>query len=282
MATKTKKTKKTSPSAFDPEEETVIEPQSEDPEEYFTFRRSHFYSILVVLAFAVGLLLGFVLWGRDAAAVPAVAAEQGPVYIEVTPRPTATPLPVVYDIETEGFPSLGPEDAPITIVEFSDFQCPYCWRWHTQVYDALIEAYPDQIRFVYRNFPLSFHQNAMPGAEAALCAWDQNAYWEYHDLLFDNQEKMNNQAGEVLEQVFYSELATSLQLDTATFEECMASHKYLEFIQKDMEYAASLPYDSTGEPAVGGTPTFFVNGHRLGGAYPLEYFAQIIEAELSQ
>jgi protein-disulfide isomerase len=276
MATKSKKS---TIEIEEPFEEEI--PAVEDPEEYVTFKRSHFYSVLVVLAFAVGLLLGYVIWGRTSA-VTAVAAEQGPIYVEVTPLPTSTPEPVVYDIETEGFPSIGPADAPITIVEFSDYQCPYCWRWHVQVYDALMEAYPNQIRFVYRNFPLSFHQNAMPGAEAALCAGDQNAYWEYHDLLFDNQESMNNQAGTVLEQSFYNDLAASLNLDVAAFESCMTSHKYQEFIQADMEYAASLPFDSTGEAAVGGTPSFFINGHRLGGAYPIEYFVQIIDAELAK
>lgn len=262
------------------EEEEI--PTVQDTEEFITFKRSHFYSVLVVLAFAVGLLVGYVVWGRATPTATVVSAEQEPVYIEVTPQPTATPVPVVYDIETEGFPSRGPEDAPITIVEFSDYQCPYCYRWHLQVYDALMEAYPDKIRFVYRNFPLSFHQNALPGAEAALCAGDQNAYWEYHDLLFANQDSMNNQSGMVLEQSFYNDLASSLNLDVPAFEECMTSRKYEEFIQKDMQYAATLPFDSNGEPAVGGTPTFFVNGHRLGGAYPIEYFVQIIEAELAK
>ncbi|NOH01359.1 MAG: DsbA family protein [Chloroflexi bacterium] len=273
------KTRKSIPVVEEAVEEEEL-PVTQDAEEFITFKRSHFYSVLVVLAFAVGLLVGYVVWGRTPAA--SVAASQGPVYIEVTPRPTSTPQPVIYDVETEGFPSIGPADAPITIVEFSDYQCPYCYRWHVQVYDTLMAAYPDKIRFVYRNFPLSFHQNAMPGAEAALCAGDQDAYWEYHDLLFDNQESMNNQSGTVLEQSFYNELAASLDLNVETFEECMTSHKYLEFIQKDMEYAASLPYDSTGEPAVGGTPTFFINGHRLGGAYPIEYFVQIIDAELAK
>ena len=181
---------------------------------------------------------------------------------------------------TDGFHSLGPADAPITIVEFSDYQCPFCYRWHAQVYDALMQAYPDQIRFVYSNFPLSFHQNAFPAAEAALCAGDQDAYWEYHDVLFDKQDALNNQAGTVLEQSAYSQYASDLGLDVAAFEECMTSRKYQQFIQDDMSYASSLPNDSTGEPAVGGTPTFFINGYRLGGAYPIEYFKQIIDAEL--
>jgi len=92
---------------------------------------------------------------------------------------------------------------------------------------------------------------------------------------------MNNQAGAVLEQAFYNDLATELNLDVTTFELCMTGHKYLEFVEEDMAYAASLPYDYTGEAAVGGTPTFFVNGYRLGGAYPIEYFVQIIESELA-
>ncbi|MBM3126724.1 MAG: DsbA family protein [Chloroflexi bacterium] len=263
------KTKKSTP---------AIEQELPGEEEFVIFRRTHFYSVLVVLAFAVGLLVGYVAWGRDTAvtvAAPAPAAAQ-----PVVQTPQATPVPVVYEIETDGFPSLGPADAPITIVEFSDYQCPFCYRWHVQVYDALMQAYPDQIRFVYRNFPLSFHQNAFPAAEAALCAGDQDAYWEYHAVLFDNQDALNNQAGTVLEQSTYSQYASDLGLDAAAFDECMTSRKYQQFIQDDMAYASSLPNDSTGEPAVGGTPTFFINGYRLGGAYPIEYFKQIIDAEL--
>jgi len=283
MPTKTTKTKKSAPAIEETFEQEQIHEAEESSGEFVTFKSSHFYSALVVLAFAVGILLGYVIWGSSTPTTTVVTADdQGTVYIEVTPQPTATPEPVVYNIETEGFPSLGPDNAPITIVEYSDYQCPYCYRWHIQVYDALMAAYPGQIRFVYRNFPLSFHQNAMPAAEAALCAGDQNAYWEFHDLLFDNQEPMNNQSGSVLEQSFYNDLAASLNLDVPTFESCITSHKYADFIQEDMAYAASLPNDSTGEPAVGGTPTFFVNGYRLGGAYPLEYFVQIIDTELAK
>jgi len=256
---------------------TFLEEANQDPDEYVTFKTSHFYSVLVVLAFAVGVLVGYVAWGRNpviTAAAPAAAAAQPVV-------PQATPVPVIYKIETEGFPGIGPADAPITIVEFSDYQCPFCYRWHAQVYDALMAAYPDKIRFVYRNFPLSFHQNAFPSAEAALCAGDQEAYWEFHGLLFDKQDLLNNQAGTVIDQPTYNQFAADLGLDTASFEECMTSHKYQQFILDDMKYTTTLPNDSTGEPAVGGTPTFFINGYRLGGAYPIESFKQIIDFELA-
>ncbi len=251
-------------------------------EDTVTFKRSHFYSVLVVLAFAVGVLVGYVAWGRNAQIVPVAAQPvQQPGGQPVAVTPQATPVPVVYKIATEGYPSLGPADAPITIVEFSDYQCPFCYRWHAQVYEQLLAAYPGKIRFVYRNFPLSFHQNAFASAEAALCAGDQNSYWQMHDALFDAQSQLNNQTGTVLDQAAYNQFATTLGLDVTSFEKCMTGHKYQQSILDDMAYANSLPADSNGEAAVGGTPTFFINGHRLGGAYPIEYFKQIIDAELA-
>jgi protein-disulfide isomerase len=257
--------------------EPVESPSVQPPvvnEDTVTFKRSHFYAVLTVLAFAAGVLVGYVAWGYGTPSAPAVAQV-------VVQTPTA-PEPRVYDIKTDGYPSLGPKDAPITVVEFSDYQCPYCYRWHEQVYKPLLAAYPGKIRFVYRNFPLSFHQNAFASAEAALCAGDQNAYWKFHDVLFDNQATLNNQAGTVLDQTAYNQFAQGLGLDVTTFEKCMTSHKYQQFIMDDVNYASSLPPDSNGEAAVGGTPTFFINGHRLGGAYPIEYFKQIIDAELAK
>jgi protein-disulfide isomerase len=271
-------TKKSTPAIEIEEEEDedeVVE-SSQQPEEYIKFKVSHFYAVLVVLAFAAGILVGYFAWGRNTASVVAQQPVAG--------APQPTPEPVIYNIETKGFPSLGPEDAPITIVEFSDYQCPFCYRWHVQVYDQLLAAYPGKIRFVYRNYPLSFHPNAFPAAEAALCGGDQGAYWKFHKVLFDSQDLLNNQAGTTLEQADYNKMATDLNLDVTKFEECMTSRKYKKFIESDMTYAASLPPDYANgqqEAAVGGTPTFFINGHRLGGAYPLEYFKQIIDAELA-
>lgn len=272
----TTKTKKLPPDIEIEEEEEV--PQ-QVAEETVTFKLSHFYSVLVVLAFAVGILVGYVAWGRTP---QVVQVAQPPVAAQPAAQvPQQTPVPVIYNIETKGAPSLGPADAPITIVEFSDFQCPYCYRWHIQVYDALLAAYPNKIKFVYRNYPLPFHQNAFSSAEASLCAGDQDAYWKFHDVLFDSQALLNDQSGTVLDQAAYNQLAANLGLDVTSFETCMTSHKYKQTILDDVSYAGSLPADSTGEAAVGGTPTFFINGHRLGGAYPIEYFKQIIDAELA-
>ncbi len=254
-------------------EEEVVPAPFVGQEETFTFKSTHFYAVLTVLAFAAGVILGYVVWGYNT---------EPPTIIVQAPQAPPTPQPRVYEIETAGFPSQGPAGAPIVIVEFSDYQCPYCTKWYREVYRPLLAAYPGKIRFVYRNFPLSFHQNAFPAAEAALCAGDQKAYWEYHNTLFDSYSMLNDQAGSTLDQETYNQFARDLGLDVTTFETCMTSHKYQQLIVDDINYANSLPPDTTGEAAVGGTPTFFVNGLRLGGAYPFEAFQQIIEAELAK
>jgi protein-disulfide isomerase len=261
---------------------TAIEEESPEPviqpEQTFTFKATHFYAVLVVMALFVGILIGYFVWGRTPAA-PAVAA--------LPPAPAAPPVAatptlenVQYNITTAGFPSEGPADAPITIVEFSDYQCPYCTAWHEQTYQPLLAAYPNKIRFVYRNYPLPFHQNAMMGAEAALCAGDQNAYWKMHDKLFGEKDLMNNQAGTTLTVDQFVTFATDIGLDGVAFKTCLTTEKYKQQVQSDLDYANSLPTEN-GEPAVGGTPTFFINGTRLVGAYPLSAFKQIIDAQLA-
>jgi protein-disulfide isomerase len=258
------KTKKTSPPP--PPVEPVVE-----PEETVTFKRGHFYSFMVVMALCLGLLLGYFVGQRNSAAPTNQIAQAAP---------TAIPAPLKYNITTAGFPSIGPANAPIVIVEFSDYQCPYCTQWHDTTYKPLLAAYPDKIRLVYRNFPLPFHQNAFMSAEAAMCAGDQNAYWQYHDALFANNDQLNNQAGTVVNNSFYVNLASSLGLDTTAFGTCLTTEKYKQAVQSDLNYANSLPPDSDGSAAVSGTPTFFVNGYRIVGAEPLAEFQQIIDAQL--
>lgn len=267
MPTKTNKStsveKKSAPIVV--EEEQVMP----DAEEFITLKRSHFYSILVVLAFGVGILVGYVLWGRGApaiAAAPAQAPAAGQPSGQVAEAPvTAEPQFVRYDIPIDGYPSMGPDDAPITIVEFSDFQCPFCRRFHDETFQALLDAYPDQIRFVYRNLPLtSIHSEAMPAAIASLCANDQNAYWDYHGKLFSS---------ETLGEEIYIQYATALGLSVEEFNACLSSGKYDDFIQADMDFALNLGVQST--------PTFFVNGLAIVGAQPLSNFQQIIDKELA-
>ncbi len=229
-------------------------------EETVTFKRGHFYAVLVVLAFAAGLLVGYMAWGQNASG-QAVAAQPGNVE-DAIPAPTQTVKR--YDIPTEGFPSIGPEDAPITIVEFSDYQCPFCKRWHDEVYQDLMKAYPGQIRLVIRNLPLGFHPEALPAAQAAMCAGEQDAYWAFHDALFGDSP---------LGQDTYLQYAAKLGLDTEAFQKCLSEERYREFIEKDAAFAQNL--------GVNGTPTFFINGLAIVGAQPLEVFKNVIDKELA-
>ncbi len=231
-------------------------------EDTITFKLSHFYSVLVVLAFAVGILTGYVVWGRSPLQNQPTA--QAPV-AEI-PGATQPPQFTRYDIPADGFPSIGPEDAPIVIVEFSDFQCPFCKRFHDETYEQLLAAYPDKIRFVYRHLPLtSIHPEAFPSAEASMCANEQNTFWEYHDKIFENQGKLGRE--------LYMQIASDLKLDTTAFDGCLNTGKYKDLIQKDSDFALNLGVQST--------PTFFINGLALVGAQPLSAFTQVIDKELA-
>ena len=266
-STKTKKKQEPEPVVEQEIPELIDEPIDEpviEEENTFTVKRSHFYAIITVFAFAAGVLLGYVVWGFDTAKEITVVAAQpeGPVVeAPVTPQSQY----VRYDVASEGFPSIGPEDAPITIIEFSDYQCPYCKRWHDQVYQPLLNAYPGKIKLVYRHLPLtSIHPDAFPAAEAAMCAGDQNAYWPFHDKLF---------GGTSLGADLYVQYAQELGLDMTAFETCITEHKFQETVQADMDFALNLGATST--------PTFFVNGLAIVGAQPLGIFEQIIDKELA-
>jgi len=162
-------------------------------------------------------------------------------------------------------PSKGPQDAKITIVEFSDFECPYCSRALPAV-EQVLKAYPDQVRLVFRHFPLSFHPNAQKAGEASMCAHDQGKFWEMHDVLFQNQQALDVPS--------LKGYAKNLGLDTAAFDSCLDSGKHANTIRSDM---------AAGEAAgVNGTPAFFVNGVPLSGAVPFEQFKAVIDEELAQ
>ncbi|MGE5250668.1 MAG: DsbA family protein [Bacteroidota bacterium] len=238
-------------------------------EDSITFKRSQFYSILVVLAFAVGVLVGYMAWGRGSGVASPVPAAANPTAGSqgVVEAPVATQQAqyVRYDVPTEGFPSLGPADAPITIVEFSDFQCPFCRRFYQETYKPLLDAYPGKIRFVYRDLPLtSIHPEAFPAAVAAACANEQDAYWPFHDKLFNSEQ---------LGKDVYLQYASELKLDMTAFQECIASDRHNDAINKDADFAIKLGVNST--------PTFFINGLAVVGAQPLSVFQQVIDKELA-
>ena len=208
---------------------------------------SPFLHLLIPVAFAFGLGSGYLLWGR------ATTAKAGTTEI---PRVT---------VSTDGDPFIGPDKAPVTIVEFSDYQCPYCQVWHQQTFDQLMANYPGQIRFVYRDLPLPGHPESLPAAEAASCAGEQGAYWQFHDSLFSGQYDLGRSA--------YEQYAANLGLDTAAFTACLDDHRYQAEVKADAADAAKL--------GLNGTPSFVINGRILIGARPFEDFKTIIDEELA-
>ena len=159
----------------------------------------------------------------------------------------------------------GPKDAPITIVTFSDFQCPYCSRAEETVAEVM-KKYEGKVKVVFRDFPLEFHQQAPGAAMAATCAGDQGKYWEMHDAMFKDQSKLD----------LPSLVATAkgIGIDGDALKSCVESGKYKAELEKDMADGKKV--------GVTGTPAFFINGIPLEGAQPIEEFSKIIDAELAR
>jgi len=162
-------------------------------------------------------------------------------------------------------PIRGNPEAPVTIVEFSDFQCPYCVRARPAV-NRVRDVYGDQVRFVFRHFPLAFHEHAQKAGEAAACAGEQDRFWDMHDRLWANTRKLRPDD--------LKEHASALGLDTEAFAQCLDSDRYASLVEEDAREGARL--------GVSGTPAFFINGRPLVGAQPFEAFATVIDDELER
>jgi len=162
-------------------------------------------------------------------------------------------------------PLRGNAAAPVTIVEFSDFQCPFCVRARPTV-NRVREVYGDQVRFAFRHFPLAFHEQAQKAGEATACAGDQDKFWEMHDLLWQSQGQLQPAA--------LKEHATTLGLDADLFGQCLDSGRHSSVVADDATVGKQL--------GVSGTPAFFINGRPLTGAQPFEAFAEIIDDELAR
>ncbi len=160
-------------------------------------------------------------------------------------------------------PSWGPANAKVTVVEFSDFQCPYCSR-AAVVAKQLREKYQDRVRFIFRQFPLSFHDNAKPAARAALAAHAQGKFFEFHDKIFENPQNLDSDS--------FEGYAKDLKLDLGRFKAALGSKKADDQIEQDLALG--------GEVAVQGTPSMFVNGKRVGNPTDLDAVSRMIDAAL--
>jgi len=259
--------------AEDVADESTTPTSEDDPENTITFKRSHLYAVLLPLAFVAGLAFGYIFWGRE------LMSETSPPPVAVVPQGAAQPAAPVntteaeptpefrrYDVPEDDDPVWGPQEAPITIIEFSDYECPYCRKWHVEVWPQLQATYGDQIRLVFRDFPLAnIHANATPAAAAANCALEQDMYFPFSEKLFEM--KLN------LGKTTYQSYAEELGLDMDIFNECLESGRYLDEVEADYQFAAGLGIRST--------PTFFINGIPVVGAQPFDVFKTVIEKELA-
>jgi protein-disulfide isomerase len=168
------------------------------------------------------------------------------------------------NVSTDNDPVRGAKDAKVTIIEFSDFECPYCRRVQPAL-KRLLEEYDGRVRLVFRDFPLNIHKNAQKAAEAAQCAAEQDKFWPYHDKLFEatalSPDDLKKYAGE-------------LELDTDKFNACLDAGQYAQEVADDMKDGQ--------EAGVNSTPSFFINGQPLSGAVPYERFQEIVDAALDQ
>jgi len=253
--------------------------QPSENNEYFVvrvpklrFKDSPLSPLWVILLLVFSFLLGMTTMklqyteetlNRAIAQAPQAQNEQNPGSV----------LGETVNVDAGSLPMLGSEDATVTIIEFSDFQCPYCKRFYDETYSQIKKDYVDtgKVRLAYRHMPLAIHPNAQDAGEASMCANDEGKFWEYHDTLFESFDTWNGLPLESLSQGLTT-LATQLSLDGDSFAECLASNKYEEAVKEDMAAGA--------QAGVTGTPTFFINGKPLVGAYPYDTFKTIIEEEL--
>jgi protein-disulfide isomerase len=222
---------------------------------------------VVLLAFCAGLFAGYSYGGLDerverieqdfAALKEQVAAAPG---ARVAQRP---PAPAVRKVDVEGAPARGPEKADVTVVEFTDYQCPYCRRVQSTV-QRLIDEHPEKVRHVIKHNPLSIHPQAPGAAKAAIAAGRQGKFWEMHASIFENPRQLGEED--------LRARARALELDMDQYDEDFASEETAKIIATDQAEARRL--------GATGTPAFFINGRLLSGAQPYEAFKGRVDEEL--
>lgn len=217
--------------------------------------------VVLIIALIASILTGGFGYGSDNSGIgAAVAVPNAPN--APTPTPSVNMKALIDDDSV-----FGDKDAPVTIVEFSDFECPFCTKAYDNALKQVKSEYVDKglVNIVYRDFPLGFHQNAQKAAEAAECAGEQDEYYAMHDLLFESGVTGGINS--------FKEYAKTIGLDTSEFDECLDSGAMAKEVAKDM---------ADGQAAgVRGTPAFFIDGKMISGAQPFSVFKQAIDAALA-
>ena len=221
-----------------------------------------------IIIFTAGIFLGQFLSTGTVLGQRKVEKPEGfpPTTMPAPPTVQARPIDEAGGVGV--LPVKGEEDAPVTMIEFSEYQCPFCRRYAKETFPKIEKEYiqTGKVKYYFRDYPLSFHQYAQKAAEAARCANDQGKFWEYHDKIFKNQAILN------LENL--KKWAADLGLNTAQFNECLDNGKFEEAVKKDF---------ADGQLAgVRGTPSFFINGKLFRGAQPYGEFKKAIDKALGE
>ncbi len=250
----------------------------EKKEETFTVKKSTVWMIvsfvfigLFIVSILTGGFRGFGSSSTGAVVIPQGNQDDGSI-------PSGA---VVTKISLDNDPYVGDKDAEIKFIEFSDFQCPFCRAFYTQSYANLIKEYADtgKVQFVFRDFPLPFHEGAQPYAEAAECANEQGKWKLFHDKIFDEQNKQGQGTVPYPGKAVVKQWAKEVGIDSGKFDSCFDSGKYKNEVQKDLAEGESY--------GVSGTPSFFVGNDKIGykqivGAQPYAVIKQTIEEALSK
>lgn len=259
-----------------------MDEQSSQNEDSISISKSSFKKIMmgIIGVAIVSAFFGGYFVGINSVEPEKVFIQNADDILSKTENKPVTPPQAVF-ISLDDDPVLGNPDAQLTIVEFSDFQCPFCAKFHTQTFPSINENYikTGKVNFVYRDFPItSIHSNALPAALASECANDQGKFWQYHDMLFENQ--INWKDLELVQSTdIFKKYAIDLGLDSSKFDSCLDSGKYLKEIQNDLDDGRAY--------GVTGTPGFFVGNEKIGftkviGAQPFETFQKILDEQLSR
>lgn len=223
------------------------------------------FAILFIVSWITGGFGSDGTAGSGTGTAPRPAAAPSPTPTAPAPAPSAANVKNL-DLSDNYFQ--GDENAPVTIVEFSDFQCPFCSRFYSQTKSQIDENYvkTGKVKFVYADFPLeSIHPQAMPAALAGRCAGEQDNFWEFHDLAFENQQSLSDAS--------YKQWASDLGLDTNQFNTCLDSKKYESAIRDDIQEGSAN--------GIRGTPGFIINDRLVSGAQPFSAFQAAIDAALA-
>jgi protein-disulfide isomerase len=223
------------------------------------------YAVIAVVFLIVGVVIGAVSFSRSTTVDKDLIQEA--VSELMIDAGLIRPVPVMETLADDD-PYLGEEDAPIIIVEFSAYACPFCGRHYQETFQPLLENYGDYIRYVYRDYPVINQSLSVAAALAANCANEQGAFWDYHDLLFLHQSDLQRGTA------FYMETAEALDLDTIEFSLCYESQRFIDEISND--------YNDGSEMQLTGTPAFFINGEYISGAQPYDVFEEVILRKLEE